>query len=161
MPSQRLTARRSPVETVATDEWTITLDRQHNLVKLDPKPPHDHDRHHHVFQGDPHDFEDGVQKFDFPAPTCSFVLTDGSILVCDAPTPGAAVQDCHVFTTDGKHYALGEADAFDENVGLAFVQQEDGSFFSTSPRPLTNHCYWDGKQWAGTNQPVNYQFQDS
>lgn len=161
MPSERTAQKGSAVEIVQTDEWTISYDKNAQVVSIDPRPPHEH-RHHHKFVGDPHDIMDGVQVFDFPAPTCSFVLTDGTLLVCDAPTAGSTIHDCHVFTDDGKHYALGEAPTFDENVGWVFVQQDDGSFYSTSPRPLTNHCVWNSQkgEWEGQNQPVTPKFQD-
>lgn len=157
MPSERINPKGSAVEQVNTDEWIISYDKIQQVVSIDPRPGFEH-RHHHRFMGDPHVFEDNVQVFDFPAPTCTFILTDGTLLVCDALTPGSTIQDCHIFTRDGKHYDLGVSSTFDENVGWVFVQQENGAFYSTSPRPLTNHCVWNGTEWTGPKDPVAPKF---
>ena len=163
MGCERTGTRDSNPQVVQTDEWKITYDKASQIVTIDPLPGPKEHRHHHQFVGDPHDIMDGVQQFDFPAPTCSFILTDGTLLICDAPTAGSTIHDCHIFTDDGQHFALGDATAFQGNVGWVFVQQDDGSFYSIVNKPITNHCVWDSnkQEWSGDRTPINFNFKES
>ncbi len=86
--------------------------------------------------GDPHIFTDNSPAMDFPSPTCSFVLTDGTLVVADAPAPNQPLNDVHVFASDGKHYALGQSPQYDDTVGTVFLQQGDGTFFGVVSRPM-------------------------
>jgi len=63
---------------------------------------------------DPHMQTDGGPIMDFPSPTCSFVLTDGTLIVADAPAANQELNDVHVFTTDANHFSLGQSKPFDD-----------------------------------------------
>ncbi len=116
---------------VETDEWFIDWTSQTlNLTCKTGK------RKHTQICGDPHIISDGSPNMDFPSPTCSFVLTDGTLIVADAPAANQALNDVHVFTQDTKHYPLGQATAFDDNFGTVFVQAQDGSFYGVVSRDV-------------------------
>jgi hypothetical protein len=115
---------------VITDGWTIVWSNQQ--LDLTSKQGLKHTR----LCGDPHICTDGVQEMDFPSPTCSFVLTDGTLIVADAPAANQALHDVHVFSDDGQHFPLGEGTEFDEVFGTVFVQQDDGSFFGAVNRDV-------------------------
>ena len=129
---------------VITDEWTIVWNNQQ--LDLTSKQG----LKHTVLCGDPHICTDGVPEMDFPAPTCSFVLTDGTLIVADAPAPNQPLSDVHVFTDDGQHFPLGTSQGFDDVIGTVFSQQDDGSFFGVVSRDV-----------GTTNpNPVRKQFKD-
>ncbi len=88
---------------------------------------------------------------DFPTPTCSFVLDDGTIVIADARTPLQPINDLHVFTADKKHYALGNSQAYDDVVGTVFLMDQEGTFFGLVSRDV------------GTNNPnpVHKDYQDA
>lgn len=116
---------------VETDEWFIDWSDQ--TVNLTCKAG---GKKHTQFCGDPHIITDGGPNMDFPSPTCSFALSDGTLLVADAPAPNQPLNDVHVFASDMKHYALGQATAFDDNYGTVFVQAEDGGFYGVVSRDV-------------------------
>lgn len=115
---------------VITDGWTILWHNQQ--LDLTSKTG----LKHTMLCGDPHICTDGVPEMDFPSPTCSFVLTDGTLIVADAPAANQPLHDVHVFTDDGQHFPLGEATEFDEVYGTVFVQQDDGSFYGVVAREV-------------------------
>jgi hypothetical protein len=127
---------------VITDDWTIVWNNQQ--LDLTSKSG----LKHTVLCGDPHICTDGVPTMDFPSPTCSFVLTDGTVIVADAPAENQPLHDVHVFSDDGQHFPLGEATTFDESFGTVFVQQDDGSFFGAIAREVG----------ASNPNPVHVQF---
>jgi hypothetical protein len=131
---------------VETDDWYIDWTSQ--TLNLTCKDGH---RKHTQICGDPHIMTDGGPNFDFPSPTCSFVLTDGTLLVADAPAPNQALNDVHVFTPDLKHYALGQAAQFDDVVGTVFMQAQDGTFYGVVSRDV-------GTQ---NQNPVHKLYQDA
>ncbi len=114
-----------------TDEWTITWSDSETL-DLKNKG----NKKHTVLCGDPHIVTDGEPEMDFPSPTCSFVLTDGTFIVADAPAANQPMNDVHVFTDDGQHVAFGKASEFDDHVGTIFIQQDDGSFYAAISRDV-------------------------
>lgn len=121
-----------------TDEWTIAWSNQ--TLNLTSKKG----LKHTVLCGDPHIITDGNPPMDFPSPTCSFVLTDGTFIVADAPAANLPLNDVHVFTDDGQHFSFGASTPFDDVIGTVFVQQDDGSFYgvvsrdvgTTNPNPV-------------------------
>jgi hypothetical protein len=115
---------------VITDGWTIVWNNQ--KLDLTSKTT----LKHTSLCGDPHIITDGVPPMDFPSPTCSFVLTDGTLIVADAPASNQPLHDVHVFSDDGQHFPLGESNVFDELFGTVFVQQDDGSFFGAVSREV-------------------------
>lgn len=130
-------SQRTNPNTVETDHWRFEW--APSLLTIRPKPgapcPHTYQ-----IQGDPHFYMDGQPQFDFPEANCTFVFTDGTVLVAQAPAANQAMRDCHIFTTDGQHFAFGQAGPFDEQVGWLFVQQEDTcAFYCTATRPITNN----------------------
>jgi hypothetical protein len=116
---------------VETDEWTIEWSAQ--TLDLTCKTPN---KKHTRLCGDPHIMTDGGPNMDFPSPTCSFVLTDGTLVVADAPAANQALNDVHVFTTDAKHFSLGQSKPFDDVVGTMFVQNADGTFYGVVSRDV-------------------------
>lgn len=129
---------------VITDQWTIVWNNQQ--LDLTSKQG----LKHTVLCGDPHICTDGVPEMDFPSPTCSFVLTDGTLIVADAPAANQPLTDVHVFTDDGQHIPLGTSQGFDDVIGTVFSQQDDGSFFGVVSRDV-----------GTTNpNPVHKQFKD-
>lgn len=130
--------------TIETDDWTIVWSNE--TLDLTSK----HGKKHTRLCGDPHICTDGVPEMDFPSPTCSFVLTDGTFIVVDAPEANQPMNDAHIFTDDGQHFALGQSNAFDDVVGTIFVQQDDGSFYGVVSRDM-----------GTTNpNPVHKQYKD-
>lgn len=130
--------------TVETDNWTISFDPAQQQLDCTSKKGKKHTR----LCGDPHIVTDNSAEMDFPSPTCSFVLDDGSLIVADAPAANQALHDVHVFTSDGQAFHLGAAQSFDDLFGTVFVQQQDGSFFAATSRDL-----------GGAN-PVAKEFKD-
>lgn len=116
---------------ITTERWLIQFANQ--LINVSDK---DGRLKHTAICGDPHICTDGFPVQDFPSPTCSFVLTDGTLLIVDAPAADQPLHDVHVFTTDGKHYAFGTNAAFDDVIGTVFQQQDAGQFFGVVSRPL-------------------------
>jgi hypothetical protein len=57
-------------------------------------------------------------------------------VVADAPAPNQPMNDVHVFTTDGNHFALGQSAQYDDTIGTVFLQQDDGSFFGVVSRVI-------------------------
>src|SRR6202035_5166224 len=96
---------------VVTDEWTVVWNNQQ--LDLTSKQGLKHTR----LCGDPHICTDGEPEMDFPTPTCSFVLTDGTFIVADAPVANQPLNDVHVFTDDGQHFSLGASQPFDDVIG--------------------------------------------
>jgi len=129
---------------IDTDSWTITWDPQNRTLDLASK----HGKKHTQLCGDPHICTDGVPEMDFPSPTCSFVLDDGTLVVADAPMANQPLNDVHIFTDDGQHFPLGASTPFDDVVGTVFVQQDDGSFWGVVSRDV------------GTGNVVHKQFRD-
>ncbi|PSR19914.1 MAG: hypothetical protein C7B45_17600 [Sulfobacillus acidophilus] len=84
---------------------------------------------------------DGKIDFDFPAADCTFIFTDGTALVAQAPAANQQLRDCHIFTSDdGKHFALGQPGPFNEQAGWLFIQQRNSGVFNcTSGTPITNN----------------------
>jgi len=115
---------------VITDDWTIVWNNQ--TLDLTSKCG----LKHTVLCGDPHICTDGAPEMDFPSPTCSFVLTDGTLIVADAPAPNQPLADVHVFTDDGQHFPLGTGQSFDDVIGTVFLQQDDGQFFGVVSREV-------------------------
>ena len=131
---------------VETDAWFIDFaNQQVDLTCKDGKKKHTR------LCGDPHICTDGAAEMDFPTPTCSFVLDDGSIVIADAPTPLQPINDLHVFTADKKHYPLGNSQAYDDVVGTVFLMDQEGNFFGVVSRDV------------GTNNPnpVHKDYQDA
>lgn len=131
---------------IDTPSWTIAWSNQ--TLDLTCKAG---GKKHTKLCGDPHICTDGSPTMDFPSPTCSFVLTDGTFVVADAPAPAQPLNDVHVFTTDGKHFALGQATQYDDVIGTVFLQQDDGSFYGVVSRTIG----------PPPPNPVPHQFQDS
>ena len=115
---------------ITTDEWTIVWTNQ----QLDLRSKQG--LKHTALCGDPHICTDGEPVMDFPTPTCSFVLTDGTFIVADAPAANQPLNDVHVFTDDGQHVSLGASAPFDDVIGMVFVQQDDGSFYAVTSRDI-------------------------
>lgn len=61
------------------------------------------------------------------------MLTDGTLIIADAPAANQPLNDVHVFTTDAKHFSLGQSKPFDDVTGTIFVQNAYGSFYGSSP----------------------------
>jgi hypothetical protein len=130
---------------VETDNWTIAWDPSGETLDL----THKHGKKHTRLCGDPHIMTDNSPPMDFPSPTCSFALDDGTLVVADAPAANQPLHDVHVFTSDGQAIHLGQAQSFDDLFGTVFVQQADGAFFAATSRDL-----------GGAN-PVTKQFKDA
>ena len=128
--------------TIDTDNWTIAWDDNGKTLDCTSK----HGKKHTRLCGDPHIVTDGAPEMDFPTPTCSFALDDNTLIVADAPAANQPLNDLHVFTNDGQHFALGESQAFDDVTGTLFLQQQDGSFNAvvsravgtSNPNPVPN-----------------------
>ncbi len=133
-------------QAIDTPAWTIKWTNQ--TLDLTCKGG---GKKHTQLCGDPHICTDNTPEMDFPSPTCSFILSDATLIVADAPASNQALNDVHVFTTDGKHYALGQSNVYDDSLGTIFLQQEDGSFFAVVSRPIG----------PPPPNPVPKQFQDS
>jgi hypothetical protein len=124
---------------VETGEWTIVWAN----ATLDLTCMQGGKKHTRLC-GDPHICTDGAPEMDFPSPTCSFVLSDGTVVVADAPAANQPLNDVHIFTSDEKHYPLGPSKPFDDVIGTVFAQAEDGSFYglvsrdvgTTNPNPV-------------------------
>ena len=130
--------------TLETDGWTIAWTSQ--TLELTSKQG----KKHTTLCGDPHICTDGEPEMDFPSPTCSFVLTDGTFIVADAPEANQPLNDVHIFTDDGQHISFGQSSTFDDVVGTVFVQQDDGSFYGVVSRDM-----------GTTNpNPVHKQYKD-
>lgn len=128
-----MAARKEPTPQgvrVETDAWT--LDWSSATLDITSKRGLKHTR----LCGDPHILTDGAPPMDFPAPTCSFVLPDGTLIVADAPAANQPLNDVHIFTDDAQHFALGTSMAFDDVVGTLFVQKDDGTFYGIVSRTL-------------------------
>jgi hypothetical protein len=123
---------------VITRDWTIVWNSQ----RLDITSKRG--LKHTVLCGDPHIMTDGAKPMDFPTATCSFVLTDGTLIVAEAPQATQPLAHVHVFTDDGQHMPLGTSQQFDDVIGTVFLQQDDGVFFAvvshevgtTNPNPV-------------------------
>lgn len=115
---------------VETDDWLILWSSQQ--LELTSKRGKKHTR----LCGDPHICTDGAPEMDFPSPTCSFVLSDGTLIVADAPQANQPLNDVHVFTSDGQHFALGASAVFDDVIGTVFEQMADGSFYGVVSRAV-------------------------
>jgi hypothetical protein len=115
---------------VETDDWF--LDWSNQQLDITSKKNLKHTR----LCGDPHICTDGAPEMDFPSPTCSFVLTDGTLIVADAPAANQPLNDVHIFTDDAQHYALGAGQTFDDVIGTVFLQKDDGSFYGIVSRPV-------------------------
>jgi hypothetical protein len=115
---------------VETDDWM--LDWSSQQLDITSKKGLKHTR----LCGDPHILTDNAPAMDFPSPTCSFVLTDGTLIVADAPAANQPLNDVHVFTDDAQHFPLGASAAFDDVIGTVFVQKDDGSFYGVVSRPV-------------------------
>ena len=118
---------------------------------------------HGALLGDPHICTDGVPEMDFPTPTCSFVLTDGTLIVADASASNQPLNDVHVFTDDAQHFALGASAPFDDVIGTVFVQQDNGTstpWCLATLAPLTRTPFTSstetnsGKRGAGSAGPA-------
>lgn len=129
---------------ITTDDWILDWSNQ----ELDITPKQGNLKHTRLC-GDPHICTDGVPEMDFPSPTCSFVLTDGTLIVADAPAANQPLNDVHVFTDDAQHFALGQSSAFDDVIGTVFLQKDDGSFYGIVSRPV------------GTTNPVPKAYTDA
>ncbi|HEY9286975.1 MAG TPA: hypothetical protein VIT43_03020 [Candidatus Dormibacteraeota bacterium] len=115
---------------IETDDWLIVWGNQQ--LDLNCKKGRKHTR----LCGDPHIYTDGASPMDFPTPTFSFLLSDDTLVVADAPAPNQPLNDVHVFTTDAQHFALGASPTFDDVVGTVFLQQRDGSFYAIVSRDV-------------------------
>lgn len=132
-----MASRRVSPQCVETDHWRFTWSPgQLSIDPLQGAPC----QHHYRIQGDPHFYMDDQIKFDFPNSTCTFVFTDGTVLVCEAAAANQALRDCHIFTTDGEHFAEGQVTQFNEQCGWLFIQQEGTcEFFCTAAVPIKNN----------------------
>lgn len=143
MPSNRIDDN-----VVETDHWRFQWSPSNLVIRPKQGAPC---QHWYQIQGDPHFYMDGTIKFDFPEANCTFIFTDGTVLVAQALKANQALRDCHIFSTDGKHFALGQAGPFDEEVGWLFVQQEGTcEFYCTANSPITNNV-------GHESVPVRYQ----
>lgn len=129
-------AKRIDPNTVLADDWKFTWGGQ--SLNIEPTPQAKC-RHTYKIQGDPHFYMDNNIQFDFPQEDCTFIFTDGVVLVAQAPASNQAVRDCHIFDDAGQHFALGQAGSFNEQVGWLFIQQNDGEFYCTANTPITNN----------------------
>ncbi len=129
-------SRRTSANIVETSHWRFEwIGSGLNIVPLPGSPC----QHRYSIQGDPHFYRDNQIQFDFPNANCTFVFLDGTVLVAQAPAANQALRNCHVFTTDGQYFPLGQATDFDEVPGWLFVQQEsDCAFYCTSMTPIQN-----------------------
>lgn len=112
---------------IDTDDWTIEWIANTEEIDLKSKKGRKHTR----FRGDPHIDTDEAPDMTFPTPTCSFVLSDGTFMVAEAPGANQTLDHLHIFTTDHQHFSLGQSQTFNGAVGTVFLQQTDGSFYST------------------------------
>lgn len=141
-------AQRVNQNTVETDHWRFEWTG--NGLEVQPKPGSPC-QHRYSIQGDPHFYRDGQMTFDFPSANCTFVFTDGTVLVAQAVASNQALRDSHVFATDGQYFPMGQASDFDENPGWLFVQQApDCDFYCTSMKSITDNV---GQQVV----PVRYR----
>ena len=149
-PQERIImSQRIDPNTVETDHWRFEWSPANLVMRPKPGAPC---RHTYHIQGDPHFYMDNnPMDFDFPQANCTFIFTDGTVLVAQAPASNQALRDCHIFATDGQHFAMGQAGPFDEQVGWLFVQQADNcQFYCTSTQPITTNV-------GSTPVPVHYQ----
>ena len=129
-------SRRVDVNTIETDHWTFTWAGAEMRIRPRGDDPCNH---HYRIEGDPHFWMDDQPAFDFPEQNCTFVFSDGTVLVAQAPAANAAMRDCHVFASDGQHFTFGGAAPFNEEVGWLFVQQQGScEFYCTSNKPIKN-----------------------
>jgi hypothetical protein len=128
--------QRVDTNTVLTEDWKFTWGE--SLLTIEPTQE-GKCKHTYQIQGDPHFYMDNQLVFDFPQANCTFIFNDGTVLVAQAPASNQALRDCHIFTDDGQHFALGQAGPFDEQVGWLFVQQDNGEFYCTATSPITNN----------------------
>jgi hypothetical protein len=63
-------------------------------------------------------------------------LTDGTLIVADAPAANQPLNDVHVFTDDAQHFAFGQSGAFHDVICSVFVQKDDGSFYRIVSREV-------------------------
>ncbi|MDQ6836855.1 MAG: DUF1521 domain-containing protein [Actinomycetota bacterium] len=117
---------------VQTDAWTITWDNTTKTLNL----TNTKGLKHTALCGDPHIMTDGCPPMDFPSPTCTFILTDGTIIVADAPAANQPLNDLHIFTDDRQHISLGATTPFSDVFGTLFEQTDDGSFYGVVSRPV-------------------------
>lgn len=124
---------------IETDAWFLDWSNQMLDITCKEEGPK-----HTRLCGDPHICTDGAPEMDFPSPTCTFILTDGTVVVADAPAANQPLNDVHVFTDDAQHFALGASTQFDDVYGTLFEQKDDGSFYgivsrtvgTTNPNPV-------------------------
>ena len=140
-------SRRVDPNTVETDHWTFTWGAgEMNVAPRGDGPCN----HHYRIEGDPHFRMDNVKIVDFPIDNCTFVFSDGTVLVAQAPAANQAMRDCHLFASDGHHFTFGDAGPFNEQVGWLFVQQQAScEFYCTSNEPFKNR--------DGSVVPVRYE----
>lgn len=140
-------SRRVDRNTVETDHWTFTWGAADMTIRPRGNGPCNH---HYRIEGDPHFWMDDVKMFDFQTANCTFIFSDGTVLVAQAPAAEKKMRDCHLFTTDGHHFTFGDTEPFNEEVGWLFVQQQAScDFYCTSNVPFQNR--------DGTVVPVRYQ----
>ncbi|WP_053961259.1 hypothetical protein [Sulfobacillus thermosulfidooxidans] len=143
-----MASHRIDQNTIETDHWRFEWSPPGNLII---KSKTGDCSHTYQIQGDPHFYMDGIPQFDFPQANCTFVFTDGTVLVAQAPADNQQLRDCHIFAADGKHYPLGQASQFDEQVGWLFVQQEKHcEFYCTAYTPIKNNV-------GQSTVPIKYQ----
>lgn len=131
-------SRRINANLVETDHWQFEWAGNGMNIRPLPNAPC---QHRYSIQGDPHFYQDDRIMFDFPDANCTFIFTDGTVLVAQAPVSNQALRDCHIFATDGQYYTLGQTEGFSEAAGWLFVQQDGGcEFFCTSMKPITNNA---------------------
>jgi hypothetical protein len=109
---------------IETDEWTIDWHDGQSQIDINHKP---HKCKHTRFCGDPHIQTDGEGDRLFPTPTASFMLTDGTVLVIEAPGANQALNGARVFGNEGSRCSFGQ-DIFKGDYGTVFVQKPDGCF---------------------------------
>lgn len=131
-----MASRRVGPNCVETDHWRFTW--QPSQLEIDPMPGGPC-QHHFRIMGDPHFYMDNAIQFDFPNSTCTFVFSDGTVLVCEAAAPNQALRDCHIFSTDGGHYCVGAVTEFNEQCGWLFIQQANCEFYCTSTQTIRNN----------------------
>ncbi len=141
---------------VVTDEWTIVWNNQ--TIDLTSKQA----LKHRCSVGIAHLHGRGTGD-GLPYSDLFVVLTDGTLIVADAPASNQPLNDVHVFTDDAQHFALGASAPFDDVIGTVFVQQDDGSFYAVVSRtlaPLTRTPFTSstetnsGKRGAGSAGPA-------
>lgn len=109
---------------IETDDWLIDWHNGQAAIDITHKPRR---CKHTKFCGDPHIQTDGENDRLFPTPVASFVLTDGTTLVIEAPGANQALTGARVFGNDGTRCSLGQ-DIFKGDYGTVFIQKPDGGF---------------------------------